>query len=234
MLSLYSQWKEESQPPPIAPLVEVVAGDDDNGDDNQPPPIDSAHDPTETATLTGQDHSSSQGGHLMTKANLYHAQGGIRLNAIRFRESKCLKWCSCQCHRTTAVQTPDIAKILIGSLFIGYNGIPSFAKRCSEKSCRRQSKPTLKVSYHFPTWLLNRMFQFAVSSTPLDGPRISIHMPRIVPDNSEVFVCAVRGNLAGMISLFERGVASPFDVGSGTGRTPLHVSINHCSIPIPV
>ena len=71
---------------------------------------------------------------------------------------------------------------------------------------------------------MSRMLHFAVRSFPAGGPRVALSLPRVVPDNAEIFSCAVRGDLDGMKSLFERGLASPFDIGIGTGRSPLHVS----------
>jgi hypothetical protein len=67
------------------------------------------------------------------------------------------------------------------------------------------------------------MFQFAISVSETQGPDVALKMPRVVPDNAEVFACAVKGDLDGLQLLFSQGLASPFDVGVGTGRTPLHV-----------
>ncbi|PVH78874.1 ankyrin [Cadophora sp. DSE1049] len=57
-------------------------------------------------------------------------------------------------------------------------------------------------------------------------------MPRVVPDNSEVFVCAVRVDLAGMKLLFEQRIASPLDIGVGTGRSALHYAVNYDHIEL--
>lgn len=70
---------------------------------------------------------------------------------------------------------------------------------------------------------MNRMLRFALSGGFADGPQVSLRVPQVVPDNSAVFECAVQGDLAGMRLLFDQGIASPFDVGIGTGRTALHV-----------
>lgn len=117
-------------------------------------------------------------------------------------------------------------KQFLGSLFVGYNGIPSLSSKCNEKYCQGQSAPTLRLSYYFPSWFLNRTLQFAILGSCVGGPQISLSLPKVVADNSDVFVFAVQGNLDGMRSLFKRGAASPFDVGVGTGRTALHVSLH--------
>ena len=72
--------------------------------------------------------------------------------------------------------------------------------------------------------MINRVLRFALLGAFTDGPQLSLRLPQVVPDNSAVFECAVHRNLAGMKLLFDRGLTSPFNVGAGTGRTPLHVS----------
>ncbi|KAI0977540.1 ankyrin repeat-containing domain protein [Xylaria arbuscula] len=155
------------------------------------------------------------------------AYSGIRVSASNSHMSRCNRWCSCCCHQSHSLSTPRFTKLLMGYLFFSYNGIPSLMPRCDEKSCRRSARPSLKVAYHFPAWLLNRMIRFALSETALDTPQLVISIPRTVPDNSEVFAFAVQGNIEGLVSLFNRGLASPSDVGVGTGRTPLHYAVNY-------
>jgi hypothetical protein len=46
----------------------------------------------------------------------------------------------------------------------------------------------------------------------------------MVPGNASVFTFAVLGNLDGIKSLFNKGLASPYDVCVSNGRTALHVS----------
>ena len=149
----------------------------------------------------------------------------IRIRTFSYTSTRCDVFCSCRCHQAHALQTPGIVRRFFGSLFVGYNGIPSLSPRCNEKNCRKQLVPTVRISYYFPGWFLGRMLQFAFSGGFADGPRISLSMPQVVADNSEVFACAVQGNMDRMKSLFESKSASPFDVGIGTGRTALHVSI---------
>ena len=66
------------------------------------------------------------------------------------------------------------------------------------------------------------------SSSSISGWKSSLDTIRPRPDDALIFDFCKHGNLAGVKSLLERGLASPKDVDSA-GRTPLHVSINSCS-----
>ncbi|KAL8804022.1 MAG: hypothetical protein Q9182_002813 [Xanthomendoza sp. 2 TL-2023] len=153
--------------------------------------------------------------------------GAIRIRAFDYRKNGCVDYCSCRCHQVHALQSPGVLKRFLGSLFVGYNGIPSLTPQCTEKNCRRRLTPTIRVSYYFPDWMMKRMLRFALSVDTADGIKVSLRAPQVVPDNSAVFECAVKGDLAGMSLLFDQGFASPFDVGIGTGRTALHYAVNY-------
>lgn len=153
-----------------------------------------------------------------------HTYNTVRIRASRYRRTQCEGWCSCSCHQVNYLRTPQSADLALGSMFIGLSGFPVRRQRCSEKRCRKQSIPTLKVAYHFPLWLLARVVHFSLSLTYMDGPRVSLHVPRVVESNAKIFSLAVQGDLSNMKNLFRDGLASPYDVCAGNGRTALHVS----------
>ena len=153
-----------------------------------------------------------------------HTYNTVRIRASRYRRAQCDGWCSCSCHQVNYLRTPQSADLALGSMFIGLSGFPVRRQRCSEKRCRKQSIPTLKVAYHFPLWLLARVVHFSLSLTYMDGPRVSLHVPRVVESNAKVFSLAVQGDLPNMKNLFRDGLASPYDVNASNGRTALHVN----------
>ena len=153
-----------------------------------------------------------------------HTYNTVRIRASRYRRTRCEGWCSCSCHQVNYLRTPQSADLALGSMFIGLAGFPVRRQRCSEKTCRKQSIPTLKVTYHFPLWLLARVVHFSLSLTYMNGPQISLHMPRVVESNAKIFSLAVQGDLINMKNLFREGLASPYDVAASNGRTALHVS----------
>ena len=68
----------------------------------------------------------------------------------------------------------------------------------------------------------------------MNGPQISLHMPRIVESNATIFSLTVQGDLVGLKNLFQAGLASPYDVAASNGRTALHVSLRICVIALAV
>ena len=153
-----------------------------------------------------------------------HTYNTVRIRASRYRRTECEGWCSCSCHRVNYLRTPQSADLALGSMFIGLSGFPVRRQRCSEKLCRKQSIPTLKVAYHFPLWLLARVVHFSLSLTYMNGPQISLRVPRVVDSNAKIISLAVQGDLTNIKNLFRDGLASPYDVAASNGRTALHVS----------
>jgi len=114
---------------------------------------------------------------------------------------------------------------------MGYSGLPAQPRPCNERSCRQQSIPTVKVTYHFPQWLLGRVIQFALSVSYMKGPELILRTLRVIPANAPVINYAVQGNLDGIKSLFNKGLASPFDI-IDNGRTALHVREPQPKVPL--
>jgi hypothetical protein len=161
---------------------------------------------------------------LSSLASGIEADSTLNIRASAYRRSRCEGWCSCICHRPCYLQTAQSVDFLLGSLFIGYSCFPIRRRGCNERTCRQQSIPTIKVSYYFPRWFLNRVIQFKAWSSYMQGPSLSLNVPRVIPDDSPVLSFAVQGNLAEIRSLFNKGLASPYDIGLSNGRTALHVS----------
>jgi hypothetical protein len=68
----------------------------------------------------------------------------------------------------------------------------------------------------------------------MKGPELILNCPRIVPDDSPILFQAVKGNLAHIQYLFNKGLASPYDIAASNGRTALHVRVlddfnNYCN-----
>ncbi|KAL8776729.1 MAG: hypothetical protein Q9203_003125 [Teloschistes exilis] len=127
---------------------------------------------------------------------------------LRARE-RCVHWCSCICHARSTVKSPWTFKSFLGQLFIES---ASTGPRCNEKACRRWPTSTTKVTYYLPRFLMGRYIDLVVRHSPLNGPNLSIRLPRMMDWQHELWRYANCGDVKAVQSLFSEGKASPFDV----------------------
>lgn len=154
---------------------------------------------------------------------------GSQIQRIRSdvpRSGPCKRACSCACHSVYRVKTPNLLQHLVGSLLVKHNGLYGMNQPCNERSCRRSDFASLRISYRFPDWLLNRMVSSVIRSNAIHGPQLSLVVPRIVPDTSEIFALSVAGNINAIAKLLGSGLASPCDVSASWGYTPLHTAVD--------
>lgn len=155
-----------------------------------------------------------------------NTSGILRLSTSYRAIAKCQLWCSCACHKRHRFRTPQLFAGLTGSLFVGYVGRLVQGTKCDELQCEGRSRTTTKITYYFPTWFLVAMISCATG-----GPRMSLTVSRVVSNDSPIFSYASAGNVDRMRDLFERRLASPFDV-SPTGFPVLHVCGSFYDFPI--
>jgi ankyrin repeat protein len=103
-------------------------------------------------------------------------------------------------------------KQFIGSLFVGYSGIPLITEACNEKQCRRRSTFRVIVNYQFPKWFWTRALFASVVNDVMAGPEMLLRVPRQVPFTSEAYQHCLNGDVTSLKLLFDAGKASPFDV----------------------
>jgi len=72
------------------------------------------------------------------------------------------------------------------------------------------------------------MVFFMSDSNNCDRGDPMIRIPKIVSSDSEIFVLAQKGNIAGMQRYFAEGKGSIFDVNDTEGRSAIHVSKQSC------
>jgi hypothetical protein len=151
----------------------------------------------------------------------------IQLRASCYRKT-CRPWCSCCCHVRREVRTPGLAKSFIGSLFIGYTGVPVVTPPCNEKQCKKRSTSRIIVSYQFPGWFWERSLFTSFMTAALSGPEMLIRVTNTIPFACETYQHCLDGNVPGLRRLFELGKASPFDLDPA-GISLLHVSVETVS-----
>ena len=163
-------------------------------------------------------------GSILFESEQMSAISAVGIRTAHFSRTACTPWCACRCHTQRQWQSPSLMGRVLGSLFIGYSGMPIARLEYDERSCQLRSQPMIYVSYFFPPWFLARAMSMVLSSTPLAGPVLSLKMERTIPGNSDIFTFAKLGEVDELKTLFEQGLASPHDVHFESGITPLHVS----------
>ena len=178
---------------------------------------------SESASHTDSVRAFHHNGSVLFESSQLTAVSAVGIRTAQFPRTACTPWCSCVCHRKGSFKTPEILQHVLGTLFIGYSGLPMFTKPCDQHSCHLRARPTSSITYFFPPWFLARAISLVLSSTPLAGPVATLKMQRAVSGDADVFNFAKLGETEKLKHLFEQGLASPHDVHYESGVTPLHV-----------
>ena len=140
------------------------------------------------------------------------------------KHQRCERPCSCICHRQGCLQSARWLENIVGSLFVGYAGLPRFFNKCDIKSCRRSSQTALCIHYVFPAWLMQRVLLTKIDFSQNRGPELLLRVLRVRPINAPIFDAMIPNNIDIVRHLLRSGEASVLDVSS-SGESPLHVSI---------
>ena len=122
----------------------------------------------------------------------------------------------------TIIQFRSMNRFL-GSLFVGYVGLPFVTSKCDDHRCRQRAYLTTLTTYVFPTWLLARAFSIAFRFLPCLGPELLIRVTPVVLNNSVLINFAYSGDVDGVKKILSRDMGSPFDMDCTNGLTALMV-----------
>jgi len=147
--------------------------------------------------------------------------------------SSCNASCQCVCHsRNWSWQvrygTSAPFKLVFGSLFMGYSGVPTPKINCDISTCPRPTpQSTITVRYSFPTWVPNRAIILAFcshSNIRHFGMRITRRIP-YVPGN--IFSRINSKDFDGAIALLQSGNANVNDTETRHGISVLGAALRH-------
>ena len=145
----------------------------------------------------------------------------IKLSAPVY-SSSCAIECKCLCHVRTKVSYRAL-NLFLGSLFVGYNGIPFITPKCDDPHCRQRADLVTLITYVFPPWLLARALCIALKWSPHIGPELNIRVARVVSETSAIFSRATLGDVEGVKTLLSARLCSPYDEDVSRGDTGLMV-----------
>ena len=143
--------------------------------------------------------------------------------------NRCADTCVCLCHTLRRpvgrLRAPNYLKIVFGSLFASYSGLPYLQPGCSTSSCRNYSKFSLRLTYCFPRWAFAAAIHFAAGQAT-SGELLTLRVQRRIPEFEEngFFVFVKTGNIGSVKMLFDSRQASLADTDYHAGHTALHVS----------
>ena len=137
----------------------------------------------------------------------------------------CEGHCSCICHSKYPYKSPRLVSKLLGSLFIGYSGLPLSTQQCNLSGCINQTR-SIQVSYTFPSWFVWKTLNITAEQSFLNGPCFGLSVKnRInVAAGANIFSFASKGDIPAIVTLLEKRMGSLNDVTSVDGYTPFHVS----------
>lgn len=117
-----------------------------------------------------------------------YSQSTLRIQTSA--HTACRPLCACVCHKESRLQTPRWMDSIMGSLLLGYSGVPTISylsTKCTETLCHRNQSPLINAQYCFPSWFLRRAIIIRSRNSPLYGNQLSMRTPRVVGDWSEYF-----------------------------------------------
>jgi hypothetical protein len=162
----------------------------------------------------------------VSPSSVARIQAGSDTIKMRLRQARttCQATCRCSCHSVTDKKTPAFMDGLLGQLFVGFSGWPLLSSKCDSAACTGQRTSLVNLEYWFPLGICwSQIVRFSLAYEANVGPSLQLHTLRRVTDSSQCVSFALEGNVDGLKSLFNRGLASPRDVSSTRGYSLLRV-----------
>ena len=147
--------------------------------------------------------------------------------ALPVAAERCEGKCTCICHHRTARRTPSLLQVFLGSLFLGYCGIPIITPACDNAECITGSSSMVIFMYTFPAWLLARAFLFVMRLSSSRGLEFNIRLPRVISISSIIWRYLREGNIDSIKRLLQRRMSSPYVMESTSGVTALMVRLGY-------
>lgn len=145
---------------------------------------------------------------------------------LRQAHATCQAGCSCACHAERSARSPSFTDRMLGQVFIGYSGLPLLSNKCDSDQCARKQIPTANIEFWFPLgFCWSQIVRFHLAYDTNTGPSLQLSTHRQVSDASQCVSFALNGNIEGLKSLFQNGLASPRDVSTTRGYSLLRVSL---------
>lgn len=154
----------------------------------------------------------------------------LRMRFLRRRQ--CRSYCGCACHAPTRFNSPRMLQAVVGSLFVGYSGIPRVSPACNDDDCVASKEAFVQINYMFPQWLVARMVSAAMRFSAQSGPELSLRTLNVRNPEATIFKAAWENDAVAVNHLLENGEASVMDIAHGLGHTPLHLAVIRSNVEV--
>ncbi|KAK4443469.1 ankyrin repeat-containing domain protein [Podospora aff. communis PSN243] len=151
----------------------------------------------------------------------------------------CGAGCLCKCHKAGRYSlSVRSLRPIIGSIVCSYTGRAS-TPACTDTGCwyfsrgdRQRNRPSeVRVTYHFPTWLVRASLSALYSSNLNGSPqlvlRVTVHLPREAIHPQTLFYLTLHGDVDGVKKVLSEGGEG---LNSTVGRyrlTPLMMAVSY-------
>ena len=176
-----------------------------------------------------QQRVTSKSG-VLTRQDQGSAYIGLTVQQCEVTTSR--QSCLCRCHWRRKWQSYQVLDKIVGTLFLGYSSAPNLTQGCDLPSCSRNQRSLSSVLYIFPSWFLQRAISIVLLYTHRDGPSMSLRTLRLRRLADPVFHFATVGEVTQIKALFDRGEASPFDIGTAPQVCLLSVGFTLIGTPL--
>lgn len=136
---------------------------------------------------------------------------------------RCPSWCSCCCHSKTTYILPRFLAATVGATVMEFINEKTI---CNEYSCQQSRKAILNMSYGLPAYLTHQYLLLLWTQSPIGTPAITLHMPRTMDWNHNLWCYAPNGDVSAIKKLFSTSKAKPDDINF-QGETTLHYAAFH-------
>ena len=147
------------------------------------------------------------------------------------RFTSCQNSCACMCHSKSRYQSRGLLSKMMGSLLVGYTGLPISTSKCNLVTCKNHVSRAIRVLYTFPAWFVMKRLEVTFgdsSGRPSFG--LSLRNRLDLSTGMNMLTSAINGDTAGIIHLLEEHKGSPLDVDIYMGQSAFAVccSTSYC------
>lgn len=138
--------------------------------------------------------------------------------------------CTCQCHQRTFYRAQRTRAGFLGSLYVGYSGLPILSGPCDIAACSRRCGKYMNLKYIFPSWFIQWAVYVSFVQSAIGAPTFGIAISqRSTVTETSIFAIARRSDNHTLCQVLEEQSSLSGEIDT-SGRNPLFWAIQSGSI----